>query len=154
MLLDDPLSAVDAKVGQHIFQKYIKESLKNQTVILVTHGMQYLKSCDNIIFMKDGRIVEAGNPTILLNKPYGLFANMAHFDYYRKDENREKKSRDKASTKIEKENVLQKTEKEETGSETSTFKTMIQYFNHCGHPLVMLFIYLHHANSVHCDQDF
>ena len=142
MLLDDPLSAVDAKVGQHIFQKYIKESLKNQTVILVTHGMQYLKSCDNIIFMKDGRIVEAGNPTILLNKPNGLFANMAHFDYYRKDENREKKSRDKASTKIEKENVLQKTEKEETGSETSTFKTMIQYFNHSGHPLVMLFIFI------------
>ena len=142
MLLDDPLSAVDAKVGQHIFQKYVKESLKNQTVILVTHGMQYLKSCDNIIFMKDGRIVEAGNPTILLNKPNGFLANMAHFDYYRKDDNREKKSMDKASTNIEKENVLQKTEKEETGSETSTFKTMIQYFNHCGHPLVILFIFI------------
>ena len=141
MLLDDPLSAVDAKVGQHIFQKYVKESLKNQTVILVTHGMQYLKSCDNIIFMKDGRIVEAGNPQILLNKPNGFLASMANFDYYKKDDNRENMSKDEASTKIEKENVLQKTEKEETGSETSTFKTLIQYFNHAGHPLVMLFIF-------------
>ena len=119
----------------------MKESLKNKTVILVTHGMQYLKSCDNIIFMKEGRIVETGNPTILLNKPHGFLANIAQFDYNRKDDNKEKKNQDKAGTNIEEEDAIQKTEKEETGSETSTFKTLIQYFNHAGHPLVMLFIF-------------
>ena len=39
-LLDDPLSAVDTKVGKEIFDKYIKEALKDKTVLLVTHGMQ------------------------------------------------------------------------------------------------------------------
>merc|ERR1719150_364637 len=41
-LLDDPLSAVDPKVGNDIFAKYIKKALKDKTVLLVTHGMQFL----------------------------------------------------------------------------------------------------------------
>jgi len=38
--LDDPLSAVDAHVGAHIFEKVIGSNglLKNKTRILVTHG--------------------------------------------------------------------------------------------------------------------
>lgn len=39
-LLDDPLSAVDAKVGNEIFEKYIVSALGKKTVLLVTHGMQ------------------------------------------------------------------------------------------------------------------
>jgi ABC-type multidrug transport system fused ATPase/permease subunit len=41
-LLDDPLSAVDAKVGRDIFAKYISGALKNKTVMLVTHGIQVI----------------------------------------------------------------------------------------------------------------
>ena len=78
--------------------------------------MQYLRSCDQIIFMKEGRIVEAGNPTNLLNKPNGFIANLAQFDYNRKDDNRENKSQDKASANIEEEVGIQKTEKDETVS--------------------------------------
>ena len=39
-LLDDPLSALDAKVAKSVFQEYVKGALKDMTVILVTHGMQ------------------------------------------------------------------------------------------------------------------
>ncbi|XP_073163817.1 ATP-binding cassette sub-family C member 12 isoform X6 [Lepidochelys kempii] len=39
-LLDDPLSAVDAHVGKYIFEKCIKEALKEKTVVLVTHQLQ------------------------------------------------------------------------------------------------------------------
>ena len=39
-LLDDPLSAVDAKVAKAIFQKYIQGALKDKTVVLVSHGLQ------------------------------------------------------------------------------------------------------------------
>ena len=37
-LLDDPLSAVDTKVAKHIFNNCIKNTLKDKTVLLVTHS--------------------------------------------------------------------------------------------------------------------
>uniref|UniRef100_H3AXD2 ATP-binding cassette sub-family C member 5 n=1 Tax=Latimeria chalumnae TaxID=7897 RepID=H3AXD2_LATCH len=57
-LLDDPLSAVDAHVGKHIFEECIKKALKGKTVILVTHQLQYLEFCDDIILLDDGEIKE------------------------------------------------------------------------------------------------
>ena len=39
-LLDDPLSAVDTHVGQHIFRHCIKDALQGKTVIFVTHQLQ------------------------------------------------------------------------------------------------------------------
>ena len=48
-LLDDPLSAVDAHVGKHLMEDCIVGFLKNKTVILATHQLQYLNMVDNII---------------------------------------------------------------------------------------------------------
>lgn len=61
-LLDDPLSALDAKVANNIFQKCINSGLlKNSTRILVTHQIGLLPFADHIIVMKDGKISEQGN---------------------------------------------------------------------------------------------
>jgi len=60
ILLDDPLSAVDAHVGKHIFFECIKKELAGKTVLFVTHQLQYLKDCDEVIMLKDGRIAEKG----------------------------------------------------------------------------------------------
>jgi len=60
ILLDDPLSAVDAHVGKHIFFECIKKELAEKTVLFVTHQLQYLKDCDEVIMLKDGRIAEKG----------------------------------------------------------------------------------------------
>ncbi|XP_064615188.1 ATP-binding cassette sub-family C member 5-like [Liolophura sinensis] len=60
-LLDDPLSAVDIHVGRHIFNRCLLEALKGKTVIFITHQLQYLKSCDQILVMKDGQFVESGS---------------------------------------------------------------------------------------------
>lgn len=59
-LLDDPLSAVDAHVGKHLFQKCIRGYLKDSAVILVTHQLQYLKDADLIVVLKQGKIQETG----------------------------------------------------------------------------------------------
>ena len=61
MLLDDPLSAVDAHVGKHIFYECIKKVLADKTVIFITHQLQYLKDCDDVVLLKDGRILEHGS---------------------------------------------------------------------------------------------
>ena len=69
-LLDDPLSAVDAHVGQHIFDQVIGPAglLKNKTRILVTHGVKYLPVVDRIVVMKEGRITEMGTYRQLLDQ--------------------------------------------------------------------------------------
>uniref|UniRef100_A0A8C3APA3 Multidrug resistance-associated protein 4 n=1 Tax=Cyclopterus lumpus TaxID=8103 RepID=A0A8C3APA3_CYCLU len=52
-LLDDPLSAVDAEVGRHLFEKCICGLLKNKSRILVTHQLQYLKAADQIVVLNE-----------------------------------------------------------------------------------------------------
>ncbi|XP_018418340.1 PREDICTED: multidrug resistance-associated protein 5-like [Nanorana parkeri] len=60
VLLDDPLSAVDVYVGAELFNKAIKNGMQNRSVLLVTHQLQYLTECNEILFMKDGYISEQG----------------------------------------------------------------------------------------------
>lgn len=65
-LFDDPLSAVDSEVAKHIFEECILKALNSKTVLLVSHQIQFLNQCDEVVVMKDGRIVERGTPNELL----------------------------------------------------------------------------------------
>ena len=56
-LLDDPLSAVDARVGQHIFDRCIYGELSNRVRILVTHQVQHLPRADRIAVVREGAVV-------------------------------------------------------------------------------------------------
>ncbi|XP_068596454.1 ATP-binding cassette sub-family C member 5 [Brachionichthys hirsutus] len=75
LLLDDPLSAVDACVGSHVFRKAIRGIAKGKTVLFVTHQLQYLAECDHIVLMKDGQIAEHGTHAQLMCKERD-FANL------------------------------------------------------------------------------
>ncbi|XP_036837574.1 multidrug resistance-associated protein 9 [Oncorhynchus mykiss] len=75
ILLDDPLSAVDAHVGKHIFEECIKKTLKGKSIILVTHQLQYLEFCDEILVLESGKIKEAGTHKALM-KAKGRYAQM------------------------------------------------------------------------------
>ncbi|XP_078462060.1 ATP-binding cassette sub-family C member 2-like [Lampetra planeri] len=61
-LLDDPLSAVDAHVGKHIFTHVIGPTgiLKNKTRLLVTHSVSFLSMVDQIVVLQAGRVSEIG----------------------------------------------------------------------------------------------
>ncbi|XP_063352993.1 ATP-binding cassette sub-family C member 4-like isoform X3 [Pelmatolapia mariae] len=59
-LLDDPLSAVDAEVGRHLFEECICGLLRKKPRILVTHQLQYLKAADQIVVLKEGQMVARG----------------------------------------------------------------------------------------------
>jgi len=64
VLLDDPLAAVDAHVGNHLFQQCIIEDMVQQgkTVVLVTNALQYLNHplVNKVIVVRDGRVAEQG----------------------------------------------------------------------------------------------
>nr|XP_039258782.1 multidrug resistance-associated protein 4-like [Styela clava] len=59
-LLDDPLSAVDISVASHIFEHCICGIMKKKARILVTHQLQLLKSVDEILIFKEGRVYGRG----------------------------------------------------------------------------------------------
>jgi ABC-type sulfate/molybdate transport systems ATPase subunit len=60
VLLDDPLSAVDAHVGEHIFENAVQGMLVGKTVVLVSNQLQYLPSADYVVALEDGTIREQG----------------------------------------------------------------------------------------------
>uniref|UniRef100_I3KKZ5 ATP-binding cassette, sub-family C (CFTR/MRP), member 5 n=1 Tax=Oreochromis niloticus TaxID=8128 RepID=I3KKZ5_ORENI len=74
-ILDDPLSALDTHVASHIFHNAIRKQLRHKTVIFVTHQLQYLVDCDDVILMREGSIVEQGNHDNLM-KLSGDYAAM------------------------------------------------------------------------------
>nr|XP_046230695.1 multidrug resistance-associated protein 1-like isoform X2 [Scatophagus argus] len=78
-LLDDPLSAVDAHVGQHIFDGVIgpRGLLKDKTRVLVTHGLSFLSKSDLVVVMEDGQISEMGSYMELMDRQ-GAFAKFIH----------------------------------------------------------------------------
>lgn len=56
VLLDDPLSAVDARVANVLFSQCIGKTgvLRSATVILVTHQLQFLLKSDRVIIVDQG----------------------------------------------------------------------------------------------------
>lgn len=62
-LLDDPLAAVDAHTGKHLWRYLIQQQLvkRGKTVIIVTHQLQYLPSCDAVMLMEGGKVAAYGS---------------------------------------------------------------------------------------------
>ncbi|XP_066994509.2 ATP-binding cassette sub-family C member 5 isoform X2 [Anabrus simplex] len=86
--LDDPLSAVDANVGNHIFEKCILSALRDKTVVLVTHQVQYLSKCYAVYMLKDGRIIEHGSHEELMakNDEYAIMIKTCQVDKNQNDD--------------------------------------------------------------------
>ncbi|KAF9577874.1 hypothetical protein BGW38_006645, partial [Lunasporangiospora selenospora] len=59
-ILDDPLSAVDPKVGRALFENCINGLLKDKARVLVTHQLQYIKHCENVIVLEQGQVTHTG----------------------------------------------------------------------------------------------
>uniref|UniRef100_A0A8D1PTV4 ATP-binding cassette sub-family C member 6 n=1 Tax=Sus scrofa TaxID=9823 RepID=A0A8D1PTV4_PIG len=73
-LLDDPLAALDAHVGQHVFNQVIGPDglLQGTTRILVTHSLHVLPQADCIVVLEDGAIAEMGSFQELLHRKGAL----------------------------------------------------------------------------------
>ena len=67
-LLDDPLSAVDAHVGRHLFDACMCGLLAGKTRILVTHQLHYLPAADLVAVVKHGTISDIGSYSELVSR--------------------------------------------------------------------------------------
>ncbi|GME74361.1 unnamed protein product [Ambrosiozyma monospora] len=78
ILLDDVLSAVDAKVGKHIMDSCICGYLKDKTRVLATHQLSLIGSADRIIFLNGDGTLDIGT-LAELNKRNDGFVNLMKF---------------------------------------------------------------------------
>mmetsp|Transcript_20744 Transcript_20744/g.29812 ORF Transcript_20744/g.29812 Transcript_20744/m.29812 type:complete len:1497 (+) Transcript_20744:45-4535(+) len=62
VLLDDPLAAVDAHVGQHLFDECVMSLVAaNKCVVLVTNALQFIREATGIVVLDGGCVVESGS---------------------------------------------------------------------------------------------
>ncbi|XP_045395740.1 ATP-binding cassette sub-family C member 5 isoform X1 [Lemur catta] len=156
-ILDDPLSALDAHVGNHIFNSAIRKHLKSKTVLFVTHQLQYLVDCDEVIFMKEGCITERGTHEELmnLNGDYAtIFNNLllgdtppVEINSKKETSGSQKKSQDKGTKtgSVKKEKVVkpeegQLVQLEEKGQGSVPWSVYGVYIQAAGGPLAFLVI--------------
>lgn len=60
ILFDDPLSALDPEVAKQLFNDCIVEFMRGKTRLLVTNQIQFLSSCDSVVALKKGEVIETG----------------------------------------------------------------------------------------------
>lgn len=75
LLLDDPLSAVDAGREEEILAE-LGHFYANRTVLIVSQRVSAFRDCDRVIVLEKGEIAEEGPPAELLELG-GLYAEMS-----------------------------------------------------------------------------
>ena len=69
-VFDDPLSALDAYVGMNLFNQVFNDYLKDKTIIISTHALQYVSYFDRIYYIHQGQIKFNGEPKDIENQQF------------------------------------------------------------------------------------
>ena len=69
IVMDDPISALDIKVGKEIMEQTILGYMKGKTRVIATHAISYLPCFDYIYIMEEGRVVQEGDYDSIRDTP-------------------------------------------------------------------------------------
>ncbi len=85
-IMDEPTAALDPLSESQLYEK-VNTMMKNKTILYISHRLSSCCFCDKIIVWKDGRIVEMGTHSDLLEEN-GEYRRLwdAQSDYYRGEE--------------------------------------------------------------------
>ena len=75
-LLDEFTSALDTKTEEKIIDEIFR---LDKTVLMISHRVYNVMRCDRVLVMQNGRIVEEGNPKMLVKDPTSKF-----YDIYKR----------------------------------------------------------------------
>jgi ATP-binding cassette subfamily B protein len=79
LLLDEATSALDAE-SETLVQTALEELMSHRTTLVIAHRLATVLSCDRILVMDQGRIVEQGTHTSLV-AANGLYARLARLQF-------------------------------------------------------------------------
>lgn len=68
IILDESTSALDIMTENHLFAS-LREYLKNKTMIIIAHRLSTIEHADLVYVIKEGRVIESGEPDELLKEP-------------------------------------------------------------------------------------
>ncbi|KAG1715013.1 Multidrug resistance-associated protein 4 [Nymphon striatum] len=141
-LLDDPLSAVDNEVGNHIYSRCIQSFLANKITILVTHRVNYLRHAPRILLLRKNDEPLYGTYEDLIEKHPQFSSFYTHFleqdeiskKKVSKIELTEVKLKDKGSEDLYKLDKI-----ENATSESVSLGVYKDFFRAAGNPFLILF---------------
>jgi len=79
LLLDEATSALDAE-SETLVQQALTRLMQTRTTIVIAHRLATVQSCDRILVIEHGRIVEQGTHAALANAG-GLYARLAKLQF-------------------------------------------------------------------------
>ncbi|MBE0703793.1 MAG: ATP-binding cassette domain-containing protein, partial [Afipia sp.] len=79
LLLDEATSALDAE-SETLVQTALEELMQHRTTLVIAHRLATVLSCDRILVMEHGRIVEQGTHASLV-AANGLYARLARLQF-------------------------------------------------------------------------
>ncbi len=62
LFADEPTANLDSASGHSIIQLFKDLHATGQTIVMVTHEEEYVKFCDRIVYLEDGKIVRDNKP--------------------------------------------------------------------------------------------
>ncbi|KAF9193533.1 hypothetical protein BGZ51_003088 [Haplosporangium sp. Z 767] len=134
-LLDDPLSAVDAHVDQHLWQNLIGPDslLRDKARILVTHAIHHLENVDQIVVVKDGMVLERGDYRSLMKAQSAFYQLITEYSVQERKKQQQEQQQsinhtktDSEATEVNIENSIQKTRSEMDGSRQGNINNGIE----------------------------
>ena len=75
LIMDEATSSLDSSAEQAIQGAILTLKAKGKTVILITHRIINLSFADRIIFLENGKLIEQGKPSELMNSN-GAYRNL------------------------------------------------------------------------------
>ncbi|XP_034952519.1 ATP-binding cassette sub-family B member 10, mitochondrial [Chelonus insularis] len=81
LILDEATSALDAESENYV-QEALERATKGRTVLIIAHRLSTIKNADKIAVLDQGRVIETGNYTDLMQIENGLFRRLIKYQTF------------------------------------------------------------------------
>ena len=83
LIVDEILSVGDIKFQVKCMEKFEKFKKQGKTILYVSHSLATVKKfCNRVIWIDEGKVVEDGNPVMVVEKYFNMnFGNKNHLSY-------------------------------------------------------------------------
>ena len=134
-IFDDPLSALDAYVGMNLFKEVFNNYLKEKTVIISTHALQYISFFDKVFYMHQGELKFKGSPKEIEKEQFYLdFRNIE--DNRLNEENELNKGKEEIKRNLEENSIklfeMKKNKIDAKDGEKITLGLFMNFVNYSG----------------------